>query len=515
MSDCNIAIQKNINIRNECLESFLLFTKTFFEIKNKLPLRLSNPIGRESHYITVSKELTNCFKLNKKRLIINMPPGTAKSTMVKYFVAWCFAHYPDCRFLYISSGHDLASEHTYDIKSIISLPQYRSIFGIELKKDSLAKDNFKTTAGGAVKAFGVLGGITGHDAGLPNLDRFSGCVIMDDLHKMNTVHSVVESQGIWNSYLGSIQTRCRSPNVPIICIGQRGQENDICGRLIKKEDGYEWEKIIIPVELDGNSIDPLLFPSERIEMLRKFNEYVFYSQYQQNPLPLGGSLFKEKDFKLFEAEPEILATFITIDTAETEKTYNDASVFSFWGLYKIQSDFFDANIFGLHWIDCVELRVEPKELVQEFFSFYAKCSLHSKKPVLIGIEKKSVGVSLISFVKDMQGINIVDIDRTKASGSKTDRFIRMQPFIAKKQISLPIDGEHTKMCIEHMTKISPNSSHAHDDIADTVYDAIDLSFIRKLNILYGSFFQKPKEEIFDAIVRNQQSYNNSYLNIFK
>ena len=44
-------------------------------------------------------------------------------------------------------------------------------------------------------------------------------------------------------------------------------------------------------------------------------------------------------------------------------------------------------------------------------------------------------------------------------------------------MSLPFDGKHTSMVLEHMRKITANDSHRHDDIADTLYDAVKLGII--------------------------------------
>ena len=59
---------------------------------------------------------------------------------------------------------------------------YQYLFDIDIAKDTKSKDHFATTAGGHVAAFGAAGAITGRNAGLPGLDRFSGAVIIDDAH---------------------------------------------------------------------------------------------------------------------------------------------------------------------------------------------------------------------------------------------------------------------------------------------------------------------------------------------
>src|SRR6202040_2166089 len=135
--------------REKLLGSLLLFTRVFYEIRNGREFEIVMPMGRESHVVTICRELSKCLRLQEQRQIINIPPGLFKSTLLKYFVAWGFAHYADSRFLYISYSHSLAAEHTSDIKGIMSLPEYKDTFGIEISRDSSAKDNFKTNQGGA------------------------------------------------------------------------------------------------------------------------------------------------------------------------------------------------------------------------------------------------------------------------------------------------------------------------------------------------------------------------------
>jgi predicted phage terminase large subunit-like protein len=102
------------------------------------------------------------------------------------------------------------------------------------------------------------------------------------------------------------------------------------------------------------------------------------------------------------------------------------------------------------------------------------------KPQCAIIEKKSTGVTLVSVLKRVQGIKVIGMERTAASGSKTQRFIDMQQYIAAKQVSLPLLAKHTKMCIDHMTDITANNTHKFDDIADTCYDAVKAAFIDKI-----------------------------------
>lgn len=461
--------------------SLLDFTQIFFYKRTGRKFCLSEPIGRESHYITIMRELTKVFRLETNRLIVNVPPGYGKSTILQHFVAWTMAQYPDSNFLYISYSRSLAEKHTATIKQIIELPKYQNLFGISISDDSSAKGHFKTNYGGSVMAFGSSGSITGQDAGLPNLNRFSGMVLIDDAHKPDEVHSDTIRQSVIDNYNETIKPRPRAENVPIVFVGQRLHEDDLAAFLIDGKDGYDWKKVILKsIDDAGNALCPNINSLNMLRIESETNPYVFSAQYQQDPQPSGGGIFKSDWFIKLEFEPEILATFITADTAETDKEYNDATVFSFFGVYKIKHDEIETDIYGLHWIDCHEIRIEPKELRSEFLSFYADCMRHKVKPLFAAIEKKSTGTTLLSVLKDYQGLQLQNIERTKASGSKTTRFLECQEYVARRLISLPLNGKHTERCIEHMRKITSNNTHRHDDICDTLVDAIRLAIIDKV-----------------------------------
>lgn len=471
-------------LRAELWGSFLLFTRTFFPLVTGREFAISAPHGRESHFITIARELTKVSRLQTPNLLINVPPGHGKSVMLSMWIAWNMSRYPDCQFLYISYGHELAAKHTEFIKRIMSSSHYKDLFGVYIRHDSKAKDYFRTTDGGTVKAFGSAAGIVGHDAGLPNQDRFTGAVVCDDLHKIDEAHSTTIREKVIANYRETIVQRPRGPNVPIVGVGQRVHEEDIANYWLSGNDERQWKAVVLKAIDDaGNALYPEVNPLSQLKEKQEKNPYVFASQFQQDPIPAGGALFKAHDFVLLAEEPTMLCTFITADTAETAKSYNDATVFSFWGVYEIVEFGQKTGQHGLHWLDCQELRIEPKDLKDAFVEFYAECMLHPVKPLVAAIEQKSTGVTLISTVKDMRGLQIREVKRTKASGSKTERFLEMQPVIASKLVSFTENSNHVEMCINHMLKITANDTHRHDDIADTLYDAVKIALIDKTLVL--------------------------------
>lgn len=471
-------------LRRELLADLFTFHRFMFEKRTGREFMLSRPDGNESHFKTVCRELEDAFYLKSTRLVINLPPGWAKSELCKSFIAWCFGHYPDCKFLYISHSFELATLHTASIKQTMCMPIYRQLFGIDIRRDSSAKDFFMTTENGAVAAFGSGSGITGHDAGLPGLPRFSGAIVIDDIHKPEEIHSDTIRERVKRNYFETIERRLRAPNVPVLLIGQRLHEDDLIAHLLEGADGQQWKKVIIKALDDcGNARYPEVNPKAQLLLMQQKQPYVFASQYQQDPMPAGGGLFQESWFPLLDYTPKILATFVTCDSAETKEEYNDATVFSFWGLYNISFNGTTiSDMFGLHWIDCTEIRLEPKDLQDYFLDFWTGCMRYDVKPKFAAIEKKSTGVTLVSVLKNIPGLRIIDIERSGSKNNKTTRFIEMQPFIAGAQVSLPAHGKHTKMCLEHMRKITANNVHKFDDICDTAYDAVKMSLIDKIII---------------------------------
>lgn len=490
--------------RGLLLCDFLLYCRYFFKLLTGRDFIISSPVGRESHFITISNSLIDAFSKPAQRLYIGVPPGYSKSTMLVLWVTWTIAHYPDSKFLYISYSLDLASKHTETIRRIIQLPEYYQLFGVKICQEARGKEYFRNNFGGEVAAFGSAGGITGRDAGMPGLDRFSGALIMDDMHKPDEVHSDTMRQKVIDNYQATIEQRPRGINVPIIGIGQRLHESDLPAFLLEGKDGREWKCVILKALDDaGNALYPEKDPKESLLIKQKFDIYNFASQYQQDPQPAGGSLFKEDYFTTLYDDPEMITTFITADSAETSKNYNDATVFSFWGLYQIETMGQKTEMHALHWLDCYEIRVEPNEIEPEFMEFWNRCQMYKTPPSFAAIEKKSTGVTLLSVLQDLRGLQIRPIERNGAINNKSERFISMQKYISAKQITFPIYGKHNEKCIKHMTRITANNTHAFDDICDTVYDAIKIGLMDKTLIRSSNIKQESARATLGETLANQ------------
>jgi hypothetical protein len=443
------------------------FTKFFTKYIKDLDYIESNPVGRESHQITICRELSSFTRMEHpdENLLINVQPGSGKTLQICMWVAWCYAINPKCNFIYISHSQTLAAEQTAFIRMIMSSQMYSYLFDVHISKETKAKDHFATTENGHIAAFGAAGAITGRNAGLPGLDYFSGAVIIDDAHKPDEAFSDKMRESVIRNYEVTIRQRPRGSNVPIIFIGQRVHESDLAAFFIDGKDIKPWRKVILKALDDaGNALFPEVHSKEYLLELEAKSPYVYYSQFQQEPTPAGGTLFQPDWFLELPNEPEMLMTFLTADTSETAKSHNDPTAMSFFGIYEIEAFGKKTGQLGLHWIDCLEDWIDAKDLEERFIDFWRECSRHKVPPFMAAIEKKSTGVTLIGTLQKMQGLKIRDVMRTAASGSKGSRYIEMQPYIASKRVTFTYGARHVEKCKKHMSKISANNAHRHDDI---------------------------------------------------
>lgn len=492
----------------EQLSDFLTFQRYFFKLRTHVDFRISQPDGRVSHHRTLAGLAPKIFNQEINRLMINIAPRYGKSEWAIAMIAYGLAFYPKSRYMYISKDSELSIKHCKYIKQIVSLPEFRKIFGLWVVSSNSKGGNmtFTLNTGGEVYAVGSGGGIAGRGAGLQNIEEFGGFCLIDDFHKIDEVTSDTVREHAAETYVNSILNRLNNPaKTPIICIGQITHEDDLPTRLKEgKHDFYDWYTVELPSLQNNRALYPEMHTLEMLLKMQDTEPYMFSAQHQQKATPAGGSLFREDRFvlhSLTEIKDRIVYTFVTVDGAETEETWNDATAMSFFGMYKILDEVtgIETDEWGMHILDCIEDRVLPDKIESMFNDFWAKCCLFKVKPKLVGVEKKSSGVTLLAFLEKRQGIEVVDtipwrqhknesdtisksrknskIIKGKKNSGKINRFIACQKYAQQRYISLTEGMNYTNMVIKHMGKITANNTHRHDDIADTISDAIHMTYI--------------------------------------
>ena len=256
------------------------------------------------HHAAICDALMRVHRGECKRLIINVPPRYSKTELVNNFIAWGLGHAPDSEYILTSYSAQLATNNSWQIREMVQHPEYQSIFGgVQLRGDSAAKHEWRTTAGGIVYAAGSGGTITGYGAG-KHRPGFAGALILDDPHKADEARSEVMRQNVIDWFLNTLESRKNSPDTPIILIMQRLHEDDLSGWLLNGGNGEEWEHVCLPaIQADGTALWPQKHDIETLRRMEQAAPYVFAGQYMQRPAPLAGGIFKPGMLQVVDAIP--------------------------------------------------------------------------------------------------------------------------------------------------------------------------------------------------------------------
>jgi predicted phage terminase large subunit-like protein len=287
------------------------------------------------------------------RLLVNVPPGTMKSLLIGVFwPAWEWGprNMPHMRYVCASHSLDLAIRDSLRMRRLVTSEWYQFHWGdrVKITGDQNAKAKFETTATGFRQACAFTG-ITGYRG-----DR----VIVDDPHSVDDANSDAKRKTATDLFKEAVTSRLNNPDrSAIVVVMQRLHEADVSGIILDNDMGYD--HIMLPMRFDPNRAcvtrlgyaDPreidgeLLFPDRFPEHVVDRDEaamgpYATAGQYAQSPEPRGGGIVKDAWWKLWDKPeyPGIEYIVAALDTAYTEKSENDPSALTIWGVFSASGE---------------------------------------------------------------------------------------------------------------------------------------------------------------------------------
>lgn len=424
-------------------------------------------IFRPFHNLIIKKLEDIAFgRAEKKNLIINVPPRFGKSAIMQMMCSWSYMLNPHSNCIYTSYSDDLTSSFSKDIRAMIESDAFKTLTGIKLNKAKSGADYWATTIGGGFRAASMGGSITGFGAGVSGED-FGGCMIIDDPNKASSVKSQAELQNTIDYYNNTLKSRLNNQSrTPIILIMQRLALEDLTGYLLENEP-EDWDIIKLQGlnEDTGEALWEEKYPAAELLKLKKVNPFVYYGQYQQEPIVIGGSVIKTEWFRYYKDEHDYQFTFITSDTAQKKGEANDFSVFSFWG--KTLDN-------RLHLLDMVRGKWEADELREQVKLCWQKWSEFKVKPYGFYVEDKSSGIGIIQEIKKTEPIPIIPITRARYKNDQgqwvaADKFSRVMttaPYLANGWVYLPNSEKDdiSSMLLAECAAFRADLSHKHDDM---------------------------------------------------
>lgn len=398
-----------------CRDSFFEFVQEFWELVSQ-----ERPVWNwHIRYLCnrVQRIMERVFRGEPKKcdLVINIPPGTTKSTILSVMLpAWAWTRMPRCKFIGASYSEKLARDDlSLKTRDIVISDKYRSCFPeISLRDDQNTKGYFQNTAGGWRYAVGVNGSVTGKHAHV---------IVIDDPLDPNEAFSEADLKAANRWIKETLSSRKVDKAVtPTILVMQRLHQDDPTAQFLQKKR-VAWIKL--PAEVGDEPhprklrkyyrwglLDPVRLNRHVLEEALENGEGYYASQFRQNPAPPEGAMFKVKRLKTGVAPTKWQRLVRFWDKAGTADGGN-WTVGTLMGL----------DLFGRFWIlDVVRFRLDSFERERTI----ERVARQDGYNVRIGVEQEGGSggkESAENTVRRLAGFNVHVIKVDKGLGNKKER----------------------------------------------------------------------------------------------
>ncbi|MEO1082404.1 MAG: phage terminase large subunit [Pseudomonadota bacterium] len=419
-----------------------------------------------AHHDLLNEKLQQINDGDLKRLMVFMPPGSAKSTYTSTtFPTFYMGNHPGEPIILASYGSTLAKKFGRKCRQITSSDGYSRVFDTQLRADNRAVDDWGLTNDATFMCGGILSGMTGN--------RAAGVVIDDPVRGREDADSQTIRDKTWDAYQDDILTRLRPGGWQVI-IQTRWHEDDLSGRILPEDwdgesgpilcrDGLVWEVLCIEAEctrLDdplGREIGDMLWPDyfdEEHWAPHRNQSRKWASLFQQRPKPAEGALVKRKWIQRYNLQPaEFLRIVQSWDTAYKEKEINDPSVCTTWGETR----------FGYYLLHVFRDRLVYPDVKRNVVSLAL-----AWEPQAVLIEDKASGQSLIQELRE--GVKVGDqifvphVIAIEPEGSKIDRLVGVSGIIEAGKLYLP---EQAAWLPDYESELFGFPLTTHDDQVDS------------------------------------------------
>lgn len=275
-------------------------------------------------------------------LIINVPPGTSKSSICSVmFPVWCWTKWPWMRFLTFSYNQQVAIKSADASKKVIESRQFRMVYpDIRLRKGKEGVTDYEISTLGPHGWVPTGGGRFSSSVGGSGTAFHGDILIPDDPLNAEQSFSPQELM-VTNRWVDqTLPTRKTNKEVSAtIWIQQRLHEIDPSGHLLAKmkagklrikhiclpadisttdgDGNVMYARLVSPPELKAHYIDGLLdpvrLPRHVINDLEaQLGQYGAAAQLGQNPSPPSGGMFKTDRFIVVDRMPPDVSIIRTV-----------------------------------------------------------------------------------------------------------------------------------------------------------------------------------------------------------
>jgi hypothetical protein len=253
------------------------------------------------HFEAVAHKLSQVANGDVRRLIITLPPRTLKSLCASVALpAWFLGRHPSERVVVVSYSEFLARSHANDFRLLVNDPIYQAAFpAMCLERDT--DREIMTTKRGKRIATSIDGTLTGLGGNL---------IVIDDPLKLGDAMSEAVRTRVIDWYRSTLLSRADGKKAArIVLVMQRVHQDDLAGYLreqggfevlnlpaiAQQNETYELGDGRIYNRQKGELLHPEHEPAHVLaELKREMGPIAFSAQYQQSPIPPGGTIIKRK-----------------------------------------------------------------------------------------------------------------------------------------------------------------------------------------------------------------------------
>lgn len=455
-------------VADKCRKEFFYFVQTFWDvIIQETPVYnwhipyLCDELQKLAEYVIARKP-------KPYDLIINIPPGTTKSTIVTImFPVWLWTNDPTLQVITNSYSGTLSIEHATKSKDIIMSDKFHKLFpDIIIRRDKSGKQHYANTQGGFRYASSTGATITGFHAHV---------IINDD--PVNPKQADSEPLRLSaNEHTKTLASRKVDKAVtPTITVMQRLHVDDVTGFQLKNK-GATIRHICLPAELGPNVkpeevkeryIDGLLDPvrlSRDVLSDAKIDlgSVQYAGQYEQSPVVNGGNIIKDDWFRRISyAEFKALrfneTIYFYLDTAYGKKKKTDNDPSGILAACRIGNNIYlyDAQ---LVWKEMPDLL----RFIPEYMSAH-----EANEESILRVEPKANGESVVQMLEEITTLNVA-----RTPSPTDDKMVRLKavsPRIECGRVYM-VEGSWNEPFLEQVTGF-PNA--AHDEFVDILGYAIN------------------------------------------
>lgn len=508
MSAAVLALRKSVE-DERARRSLHEFVKLYWDV-----VEPDTPFVDNWHIRSICEHLEAVTRGEILNLLINVPPGTSKSTLVSVmWPAWEWASRPSLRYFGASYSDALSIRDSWKCRDIIVCDRYAQAYpDTAIRPGSDAKLQYDLTAGGWRLATTVAGRGTGLH---PHRK------IIDDPHNVRKADSDVQRLEALRWFDQTLSSRGLVLNAATVVVMQRLHQLDLSGHIMASGNYSQWTHLVVPMEFEpdrvypvsplgnkdprtkaGELLWPALFDKRKVETLKTaLGEYGAAGQLQQRPSPAGGGILKVEHFQLWPARralPDISFLVQSYDTAYTEKTENDPVACTVWGVFEHQNR--RCALLVDAWSDHLGYPALRKRVTRDWNAKYGGVKTDPTHPAkgadVMLIEEKGSGLSLI---QDLRLANLPVVPYNPGGASKPARAHLAAPLLevdafylleSKRDAGKPVTWarDFVEQCEQF-----PNAEH--DDYVDTFTQVV--IYLHRTGQLTLPVAEEPPPEDYD------------------